>query len=205
MNKKPDIEALIRPHNTAHICVDMQRLFGEETPWQTPWFPRILPQIVALTETNPEKTIFTRFITAQRPGLGQGAWRTYYERWADITIDNLGADMIALTPALARFTPPAQIIDKTVYSPWWHPHLHSTLQQQNIETLIITGGETDICVLATIFGAIDLGYHIILAQDAICSSRDQTHDATLKLYTTRLGTQVTVADTAAIIDAWKVF
>jgi hypothetical protein len=50
----------------------------------------------------------------------------------------------------------------------------------------ITGGETDVCVLATMFGAIDWGLRVIVVTDAACSSADETRDATMALYTNAL-------------------
>ena len=49
---------------------------------------------------SPERTIFTRFIPARRPGEGQGAWRRYYRHWASMTIEAVGADMVELMPEL---------------------------------------------------------------------------------------------------------
>ena len=34
---------------TAHLCVDMQNLFAEETPWHTPWMARVLPVVTRMT------------------------------------------------------------------------------------------------------------------------------------------------------------
>ena len=31
------------PERTIHLCVDMQNIFAEDTPWQTPWMKRVLP------------------------------------------------------------------------------------------------------------------------------------------------------------------
>jgi len=57
------------PGETAvHICVDMQRMFTEGTEWKMPWLERVLPNILSITSAHAEKTIFTRFIPAQRPG-----------------------------------------------------------------------------------------------------------------------------------------
>lgn len=55
----------ISKDQTVHLCVDMQRLFAENTEWQTQWAHKILPQVLALTEHAPEKTVFTRFISAE--------------------------------------------------------------------------------------------------------------------------------------------
>ena len=83
------------PGETAvHLCVDMQRMFAEGTDWKMPWLERVLPNIVSITSTHPERTIFTRFIPVQKPGQGVGMWRHYYERWDPMTIDQLGPEMI---------------------------------------------------------------------------------------------------------------
>jgi hypothetical protein len=29
--------------NWRHICVDVQRMFAEETPWHVPWMARVIP------------------------------------------------------------------------------------------------------------------------------------------------------------------
>ena len=52
---------------TAHICVDMQNVFAEETPWHTPWMGRVLPVVTRIAELHPPRTVFTRFIPPQRP------------------------------------------------------------------------------------------------------------------------------------------
>jgi hypothetical protein len=94
------------PGKTAvHLCVDMQRMFAEGTEWKMPWLERVMPNLVSITSAHPEKTIFTRFIPARRPGEGVGMWRHYYERWESMTTDQLGPEMIGLVPDLAKFVP----------------------------------------------------------------------------------------------------
>ena len=52
---------------TVHLCIDMQRIFSAEGPWTTPWMERVLPVVAAIAQRFPERTVFTRFITPQRP------------------------------------------------------------------------------------------------------------------------------------------
>lgn len=33
-----------------HLCLDVQRLFGPDGPWPTPWLESMLPAIVRLAE-----------------------------------------------------------------------------------------------------------------------------------------------------------
>jgi nicotinamidase-related amidase len=189
--------------SAVHLCVDMQRMLAERTEWRMPWLERVLPSIVSITSLHPERTIFTRFIPAQYSGQGMGMWRHYYEHWASMTVDELGADMINVVPELARFAPPARFFDKHVYSPWTGSDLHRQLRGAGIDTLIITGGETDVCVLATMMGAVDWGFRVLLVTDALCSSADETHDAMMNVYENRLGQQVECVSTETILENWR--
>jgi len=107
-----------------HLCVDMQRLFAEGSPWATPWMKRVLPKVERVVERHPRTTVFTRFVPADRPGDGIGTWQRYYKRWSSMTLQIIGPGMVELLPALARFVPPVQVVDKRVYSPGFtHPGL----------------------------------------------------------------------------------
>jgi nicotinamidase-related amidase len=185
-----------------HLCVDMQNLFAGDTEWHTPWMNRVLPMVERLAGACPERTIFTRFIPAARPGEGEGTWRRYWHRWPDMTREALPADTLDLIPSLARFAPPAEVVDKHVYSPWMEGDLHQRLRARGIDTLIISGAETDVCVLAAVLGAVDHGYRVVLPTDALCSSSDRTHDALLTLYRERYGQQIEAVGTEDILRAW---
>lgn len=190
------------PPGTTHLCVDMQRMFVEDTPWRLDWAPRVLPRIIALCEHDPEACVFTRFIPARRPGEGHGVWRRYYEHWADMTLEALGPGMVEIVPELARFAPLGQVIDKPIYSPWLGSGLHARLQARGCTALAITGGETDMCVLNAVLGAADLGYRTILARDGVCSSSDEAHDAMLALFARRYARHVEIATVAELREVW---
>jgi len=189
--------------HAVHICVDMQRLFAEATDWKTPWLDRVLPRVRHIVERHAEKTIFTRFIPAVRPDDGFGTWRRYYRVWQSMTLERLGADMADLVPHLASFVPPAEIVDKRIYSPWIETDLRERLRRRDADTLVITGCETEVCVLATVLGAVDLGYRVVVATDALCSSSDETHDALLAVYRRRFGQQIEAVPTHTILEHWR--
>lgn len=188
--------------NCRHLCVDMQRLLAEDTAWHMPWMKRVAPTVASLAAAHPSHTIFTRFVPARHPGEGQGTWRRYYERWACMTIEAIGEEMVGLIPELKQFVPPAFVLDKTTYSPWFRTDLDSRLRHDGVDALIVSGGETDVCVLSTVLGAVDRGYRVILAADAVCSSSDEAHDASLTVYATRYSQQVETATAAEILGAW---
>ena len=189
--------------NCLHLCVDMQRLFAPGGPWAVPWTEKVLPAIEELTARHPERTLFTRFIPAARPGEGRGMWARYYRRWANVTLSQIDVGLIDLVPQLARFVPPGRQLDKHVYSPWTEGRLDALLNGSGVDTLVITGGETDVCVLAAVLGAIDRGFRVVLVTDAICSSADQTHDALMELYRSRFSEQVEAVTVQEVLDGWR--
>ena len=187
-----------------HIAIDMQRLFGEpESPWNVPWLSRVLPQVVELAHRHPERTVFTRFIPPQQPEDMPGTWRDYYKRWRAMTRQNLDERLLELAPPLQALVPPAHLCDKAVYSAFGNAKLAPWLKARGADTLIVSGGETDVCVLATVMSAVDRGYRVVLATDALCSVSDATHDALLLLYRERFSQQITTARTEEILKAWN--
>ena len=182
----------------------MQRLFGEAgSPWFVPWFDRVLPQVTALSRRHPDRTVFSRFIPPRQPEEMPSAWQEYFRRWRAMTRQNLDERLLELAPPLQALVPPAHLCDKAVYSAFGNAKLAPWLKARGADTLIVSGGETDVCVLATVMSAVDLGFHVVLATDALCSASDQTHDALLLLYNERFSQQITTAETEAILRAWN--
>jgi nicotinamidase-related amidase len=73
---------------------------------------------------------------------------------------------------------------------------------KHVDTLILTGSETDVCVLSTALNAIDLGYRMIIVKDGLCSSSNEAHDASLRLYEQRYHVQIELAEASEVMDAW---
>jgi nicotinamidase-related amidase len=185
----------------AHLCIDMQNLLGPQSPWHAPWSVKILPPILQLAERRPERTIFTRFVPPPDVESMPLAWRRYYERWDVLTRKKIDPELIELLAPLRAFVPPATVIDKPVYSPFSGRLLPQRLEEWSIDTVIVSGAETDVCVLATVLGAVERGFRVIVAADALCSSSDRTHDALLTFYAERLSIQVELASVEEILAA----
>jgi nicotinamidase-related amidase len=198
-----DLHPFPLTRRTVHLCVDMQRLFSVEGPWPTPWMHRVLPIVTALANRHPERTVFTRFIPPMQATDMPGMWQRYYTRWKAATRKQLDPALLELLPPLATLCPPANVIDKTRYSAFMERQLFEHLQAREADGLIVTGSETDVCVLATVLGAVDLGYRVIVVRDAVCSSSDEGHDALMTLYHKRYTEQIEVAEAATIMNRWE--
>jgi hypothetical protein len=98
------------------LCIEMQSMFAEDTPWHVPWMSGTSSAVIEVFARHP--------FSLCRQQCGR-------------------RDVV---PELARFDPPARTFDKMTYSPWTGRRLHRILQSEAVGTLTITGGETDVCV-----------------------------------------------------------
>ena len=112
---------------------------------------------------------------------------------------SLICELLELMPPLAALCPPATVIDKTRYSAFAEPGLIDHLRQREADALIVSGSETDVCVLATVLDAVDIGYRVIVVRDAVCSSSDEGHEMLMRLYHTRYTEQIETADAETIL------
>ena len=187
--------------NAVHVAVDMQRLFAEPTSWQVPDIPRILPNIQALARALPERTLFTRFVVPRRAEDMGGQWRRYYEHWSEFTGAVLPPDRLDLVGGLAALAPPGAVFDKLTYSAFEAPAFVERLRALDAGTIVLTGVETDVCVLGTLFAAVDRGHPVIAVADAMARSSRPGHAATLDHVLPRFDRQVEMATTAAALAA----
>ena len=194
----------IRPigPDAVHVCIDMQRLFAERTGWYTASIPDILPNVIRLTDHAPQRTVFTRFRTPPKPADAQGHWRRYYERWSELTTDVIGEAMLDVMAELACFVPPARIAEKTGYSAFESAEFRAMLDDLGCETVICSGVETDVCVLGTVMQAMDLGYRVVIADDAVHGSVPDAHQATLDHVYRRFDEQIEIGSTTEVIANW---
>jgi nicotinamidase-related amidase len=188
--------------DAVHLCIDMQNIFAPGGLWATPWMERVLPTIVSIAARYQARTIFTRFITPQDPEDRPGQWQSYFRRWQQATRQHLPPSALELVPALARYVPPARIVDKPVYSAFSNSGLANLLINNNIGTLVMSGAETDVCVLSTVLSAIDLGFRVVLVENALCSSSDVGHDALMTMYRNRFHGQVDLVTAEELVEFW---
>jgi nicotinamidase-related amidase len=164
----------------------------------------IIPHIKALCELAPDKTVFTRFIPPMNSREAPGRWVPFYERWADMTLDKMPVEKVERFEELAPYVQRGALtVDKQTYSPWLKPHLQDALSDRKAVTLVFSGIETEMCVMATLLGAIDRGYRTILCIDAITSSARDYHEAVLSMLDSQYGEQLEHATVEEFADYAK--
>jgi nicotinamidase-related amidase len=136
------------------------------------------------------------------PTTGPAAGGAISAKWQCATRAVLPSSQLELVPALRQFVPPARVIDKPAYSAFTGSPLASLLSDKGISTLVITGSETDACVLATVLHAVDLGFRVVIVEDALCSSSDAGHDALMTLYRNRFAEQIELINSEELTSLW---
>ena len=97
------------------------------------------------------------------------------------------------------------VIDKPGYSAFGHTTLQQMLTTRGIETLIMTGITTEVCVCSTLRAAIDLGYRCITVGDACASSDQALHQSALAMIDVEGGIFGEVVTTAEVVDRFASF
>jgi nicotinamidase-related amidase len=79
------------------------------------------------------------------------------------------------------------VIDKLGYGAFHGTKLDDTLRQRGVESLIVTGTVTQICVEETAREAFHYGYKTTIVSDAVSSYLPDLHAATLKNFALKFG------------------
>ncbi len=78
-------------------------------------------------------------------------------------------------------------IPKFRWSAFYQTSLDLALRSRGIDTVIISGGSTDVGVASTVFSGRDMDYNIIVGSDACATSHDQrAHDTLMELIFPRM-------------------
>jgi nicotinamidase-related amidase len=187
------------PATALHIVVDMQEVFRSHPEWGTPALTGIIPPIQRLLAARPDSAYFTRFIPARRADEATGTWQRYYRRWSSVTMDRLDPAQVEIVHELRPWA--KRVADKWGYSALSNKELHDAAV--TARDVILTGVESDVCVLATALDAVDAGLRVILAIDALSSASPTCHAKALDILYERLDEQIEAATVDQILAAWK--
>jgi ureidoacrylate peracid hydrolase len=73
------------------------------------------------------------------------------------------------------------VIEKDTPGPFGVTNIDHALRMLGVDILVVTGVVTDQCVEATVRGAFDFGYQVILAEDACATVSAELHAASLRV------------------------
>ena len=190
---------------TALLVVDVQPEYWSQCPavrQDFPDFPQRLAKLVAQCRAQRSKIIWVRadYRYAHSPWLVQFA-RLHSK---DSSVDNIhhipaevhsnpDHDQIEwedfATPLGGEY-----VIPKTSWSSTRHTALMDLLKQSGIDTVLVAGLITSVCVQHSAFGIFEAGYRTLLVTDACADRGKARHDAALALYGDYMYELLTTAD-----------
>jgi nicotinamidase-related amidase len=185
---------------TALLIIDMQNDFTwPSAPMETPGAVDIVPTIVAVREAYTSlgcPVIHTRYIADQElhrlepevpwvslikspifacvPGHRRG-----YEGKGEFAVE---AIIDELAPAKGEL-----VVDKIFYSAFSKTNLHTHLQSLGIQSLVIVGIQTEVCIDDTARYAIHLGYDVTLISDATAAGVSENQAWVLRNFDANYG------------------
>jgi nicotinamidase-related amidase len=118
-----------------------------------------------------------------------------------------------LKPVVAAGTWEAQVIDelkpqpqdymipKFRWSAFHQTYLDLALRNRNIDTLLISGGSTDVGVASTAYAARDLDYNLIIVSDACTSPEEDNHTQFMQRVFPRMARVRTVEQVVRMLAA----
>ena len=107
---------------------------------------------------------------------------------------------------LAELEPKAEdyYIVKYRWSAFFQTYLDLALRTRGIDTIIISGGSTDVGVASTLYSGRDLDYNMIVVSDACGTSHDQrAHETLMELIFSRMARVRTTDQVLKMIDNAK--
>ena len=192
---------------TFHLCIDMQRIFLEPGPWYCGGGPRApagVPSAGCSSTRLDNSALHPLHHGGERAGsAATGAWQRYYRHWHAVTQNEAGAEILDLHPALGPHAAAERVFDKPTHDAFDSPDLARHIAAAAPSALVLSGVETDVCVLATAMSAVDLGYRTVIATDAVASSVPESHAACLDHVYPRFDQQIELAGVAEILAAWS--
>lgn len=194
-----------RLQNPALVIVDMQNDFVRVgAALEVPDARATIPAHLKLLEAFRRRklpVIYTKFLTFQQPVLlwewspqalpdTKCCWKGHKRYYPDMGRELECTDVIdELAPQ-----PGDPIIEKYCYGAFHGTPLAQTLKFLEVETLVITGTVTQICVEETARQAFHHDYPTTMVSDAVSSFAPDLHAATLKNFAGKFGWVATAAD-----------
>ena len=83
--------------------------------------------------------------------------------------------------------PSDTLIDKHRWSAFYQTHLELSLRARGIDTILLSGGSTEVGVASTAYGARDMGLNLIIVRDACSSSYPEIQEMLMDKVFPRMG------------------
>ncbi|MEO6351091.1 MAG: isochorismatase family cysteine hydrolase [Candidatus Limnocylindrales bacterium] len=162
----------------------------------------VINRLVGAARAASVPVVYVR--VTHSPAVDNPAYRARYVARGMAVDDLLCADGSWGAELYSELVPPTAdelVITKHAYDGFSVPDLAAHLQRLNIDTVIVTGVVTELCVMGTAAGAFEHGFHVIVPSEAAGSVNAAASDAALDLVSRFYGRVATAADIEAELVA----
>ena len=112
------------------------------------------------------------------------------------------SDRRAAFAELRALRPDELVICTRWYDAFAGTPLDGALRARGVDTLVVTGTMTDICVLATVVGAFNREYRVTVVEDAVTTLWPEIQQATLDIIGRAYGRVTSTMDIVDVVTAW---
>jgi 23S rRNA (adenine2503-C2)-methyltransferase len=177
--EKKDRRGRTLPFNwsrSALLVVDMQEFFL--AAGSSAYLPQALPalanagRLAAAFREAGRPVLFTAH-AHEDPAVDGGLMALW---WKKVCLS--GTPEAEVSPALGPLE--GEVFPKCRYSAFTNAEILERLKALDVDSLVIAGLKTNLCVESTVRGAFDLGFMCIAAGDAMAARTEQLHQASLE-------------------------
>ena len=195
------------PKRTALLVIDMQNAFvAPGAPIEVPAARAIVAPINRLTAALRKRGVPVMWVLHENQGDGRD-WAGFFDafvapgRRAEAAAAlAAGAELQKLYPELE--TAPSDLrVAKNRYSAFIRNDFEKKLRERGIDTLLIAGTKTNVCVECTARDAMMLDYKVALISDCTAALSDDEHRATLENVIQQFGDVLTAEEALAFLEA----
>ena len=202
----------IRPRTSALIVVDMQNDFVRVgAPLEVPDARETIDVHLELLDwfrARRRPVVFTRFIAGPSRTLMWNwspqiappvccCWPGFRRAYGDIEGER---DCVAVIDELVPLQGEQQV-DKYGYNGFHRTRLTDVLVAHSVDTVLITGTVTQICVEDTVRGAFHEGFQAVVVSDAVSSYAPELHRASLQTLSMKYGRVMTAQEALREMEA----
>jgi ureidoacrylate peracid hydrolase len=194
------------PKRTALLVIDMQNAFvAPGAPIEVPAARAIVAPINRLTAALRKRGVPVIWVLHENQGDGRD-WAGFFDafvapgRRAEAAAAlAAGAELQKLYPGLET-SPRDMSVAKNRYSAFIKSDFEKKLQERGIDTLLIAGTKTNVCVECTARDAMMLDYKVALISDCTAALSDEEHRATLENVIQQFGDVLTAHEALDLMD-----
>ena len=195
----------IRPSHTALLMVDMQNdfaadegVFVKEWGKTNRWIKQIIPRCRRLLTAARQSGVAVIHLRVINDLLRNPlSWHNFWGPPSCAIEGTWGAEFVdELKPLEGEV-----VVTKYTYDGFVHTELDAILKKAGIQTLVLAGVDSDVCVRDTAAHGFALGYTPVLAEDALAADNETAHAGALQSLAEHYGKVVSTAEITAIWSA----